>query len=253
MRWRRAGRSRSGRRFFLNAISHDLRTPLNGMLLQANLAEIGLSDGDPETVAAAVAEIKNSAKAAAELLNGFLEYARLDWAADNNTITRFDLAELLRDTINLSTAAADERRLYLRGHSPAGLFVETDRSKVDRILLNLIGNALKFTEQGGVRVEVERTGPTVEIHVIDTGVGIDPALQEKLFEEFFQVHNGERDRRKGFGLGLTIAHRLARQIGGDVTVRQRPRTGEPVHVDPAWRGLPGGRGARGAPVVPVGA
>jgi signal transduction histidine kinase len=86
------------------------------------------------------------------------------------------------------------------------------------VLGNLIGNAVKFTQAGGVRVEVDCAGADLEIHVIDTGVGIAAEDRERLFEEFFQVKNHERDRRKGFGLGLAISRRLARQLGGDINV-----------------------------------
>ena len=204
--------------YFLNAISHDLRTPLNGLMLQANLAEVGLLSGDPQTTAAAVSEIKSSAKATADLLNGFLEYARLDWATEANVHTRFDLAQFASESISIMQANADEKRLLLRAQVPTGAAVYTDRSKLERIVQNLLSNAIKFTEVGGIRMEMEIDSSMLKIHVIDTGPGIDPNFKERLFEEFFQLHNHERDRRKGFGLGLTIARRLARQLGGDVTL-----------------------------------
>ena len=102
--------------------------------------------------------------------------------------------------------------------------------KLERILNNLVSNAVKFTERGGVRIEVERTGGGLEIHVIDTGIGIVPDAQERLFDEFYQLHNRERDRRKGFGLGLSIARRLARHLGGDVTVDSAPGRGSRFSV-----------------------
>ena len=93
------------------------------------------------------------------------------------------------------------------------------------MLANLLSNAIKFTERGGVRVEVEREADVVRIYVIDTGVGIPADAQDRLFDEFFQVRNPERSRQKGFGLGLAIARRLARQFGGDVTVDSSPGHG----------------------------
>lgn len=210
---------------FLNAISHDLRTPLNGLMLQVSLAEIGLASGEPETVAAAVAEIKNSAKATTALLTGFLDYARLDWAPEKVKRSQFDLVSLLREIVSLVRHSADEKRLYVRCSAPEALTVETDRSKLKQVLLNLAANAIKFTDQGGLRMEVERSGSSVEIHVIDSGMGIEPALKARLFDEFFQLRNGERDRSKGFGLGLTIAHRLACQLGGDIAVESSVGSG----------------------------
>ncbi len=250
--------------FFLNAISHDLRTPLNGLLLQANLAEIGAASKDPETVATAVAEIKASAKATAELLNGFLEYARLDWANERNVISRFNLAEVVRQAVVMNAAAAGEKRIELIANVPSELSVETDRAKLERVVLNLVSNAVKFTDKGSVRVEVEQTGRALEIHVIDSGVGIDPTTMDHVFDEFFQAHNSERDRRKGFGLGLNIARRLARQIGGDITCASALGRGSRFSLqlpeakvggagpDPAPAGEPASAAARTAAVVVVG-
>ena len=206
--------------FFLNAISHDLRTPLNGLLLQANLAEVGMAASDPETVRRAVVDIKAGARATAQLLDSFLEYARLEaGGGDRNVLAPVDLSAAVRDAVAASNALASEKGLYLKGNVPAGLTVTTDRTKLGRILANLVGNAVKFTDAGGVRVEAEQSGgAAVQIHVIDTGCGIAPEDQDRLFEEFFQGHNHERNRAKGFGLGLSIAHRLAQQLGGQITV-----------------------------------
>src|SRR4051812_7025496 len=216
--------------FFLNAVSHDLRTPLNGVLLQANLVEIGAQTGDRELLEESIAQIKSCAAASAELLNNFLEYARLDWAMEKNALATVDLAAVLQGIVRLSMPAAEQKGLYLRAQAPTHLSMRTDRVKLERILNNLVSNAVKFTEQGGVRIEVERAGAGVEMHVIDTGIGIAPEAQERLFDEFYQLHNRERDRRKGFGLGLSIARRLARHLGGDVTVDSAPGRGSRFSV-----------------------
>ena len=207
--------------FFLNAVSHDLRTPLNGLLLQSNLAEMGAARGDAETVKSAVHEIQRGAKAAAELLDGLLEYARLEGAgADQPAPVPVDVGTVVGNVVAASGAAAAQKGLSLRSNVPVDLVVAADRQRLERILTNLVTNAVKFTDHGGVRVEVERERDNrpLRIHVIDTGIGIAPEHRARLFEEFFQVHNAERSRSKGFGLGLAIARRLARQMGGDVTV-----------------------------------
>lgn len=220
--------------FFLNAISHDLRTPLNGLVLQANLAELGASTHDTDALRQALQEIKNSARVAGEMLDSFLEYARLDAsdggqngkamagsktsASASAATPPFNLTDVLRSIVESHQAAARGKGIELTVRAPARLNVRSDRSRVERILNNLLSNALKFTQKGSVRLEVEYAGSNVEIHVIDTGIGIAPEHRERLFEEFYQVHNHERDRNKGFGLGLAIARRLARQLGGDINV-----------------------------------
>ena len=204
--------------FFLNAISHDLRTPLNGLMLQASLADMSAETGDVDGMRHAARDMKASAKATGELLDTLLEYARLDWTTDPNNITAFRLRDVVDAATEPHRPAAQDKGVTLRNNCPPDLVLSTDRQKLERVLSNLVGNAVKFTPAGGVRVEVDRAAGGAEVHVVDTGVGIDPAGHDRLFEEFFQVQNHERDRRKGFGLGLSIARRLARQLGGDVTV-----------------------------------
>ena len=219
--------------FFLNAISHDLRTPLNGILLQTSLAEIGVATGDAQTTEAAIREIKASARAAADLLDSFLEYARLAADVGCPPATNTDLGAAVRDVAAAFDAAAAKKGLSLRVSAPpaGALVLRSDRQCLARVLNNLVSNAIKFTDRGGVRVEVERETDVVRVHVTDTGVGISPADQERLFEEFFQVNNKERSPNKGFGLGLAIARRLARQLGGDVTVQSTPGRGSRFTVE----------------------
>lgn len=202
--------------FFLNAVSHDLRTPLNGLTLQASLAEIGLASNDADAVRQAVAGMKSSARATADLLESLLEYTRLDWISEPNNASPFSLKDAVEAACLTPRATAVRNGLTLVNRVPAGLIMTSDRVKFERILGNLLTNAVKFTRTGGVRVEAQRSGHDLELHVIDTGIGIAPEHQDRIFEEFFQVHNHERDRSKGFGLGLPIARRLARQLGGDI-------------------------------------
>ena len=214
--------------FFLNAVSHDMRTPLNGMVLQSSVAELSLDTNDVEAAKKALAQIRSSATAASQLLDTLLEYARLETPTEPCT-DEFYLAEVLDQLSQRCQAMAEEKRVALRIAESNGLRLRTDRLKLDRILVNLVDNAIKFTgcaskldgatkHDGQVRVEFQQAGQNIEIHVIDNGVGIDPSLQHRLFEEFFQVQNHERDRNKGFGMGLAIAQRLARQLGGDISV-----------------------------------
>jgi len=204
--------------FFLNAISHDLRTPLNGLMLQASLAELGDSNNDPEMLRSALREIKSSARAAGEMLDSFLDYARLDHDGAKKELEIFPLIDALKKVASLHQATATGKSLELIVHAPPSLIVRTDRGKIERVLNNLVGNALKFTERGSVRIEVAHAGDNVEVHVIDTGIGIEHDHRVRLFQEFFQAHNPARDRSKGFGLGLAIARRLANQLGGDIGV-----------------------------------
>jgi signal transduction histidine kinase len=204
--------------FFLNAISHDLRTPLNGMVLNADLAELQIASGDHTAANQCISEIKHSVRLTADLLDGLLEYARMETAADQPVLVDFELNDLLIDVLNCHAALAAKKSIALtRGNCP-DLELRTDRLRLERILNNLIGNAIKFTDTGSVRIDVECSQSNVSISVVDTGIGIATDHQERLFEEFFQVQNDGRDRQKGFGLGLAICRRLVRQLGGELCV-----------------------------------
>jgi signal transduction histidine kinase len=211
--------------FYLNAISHDLRTPLNGLMLQANLAEIHLTSNDLDAAQQAIEEIKASTRLTADLLDGLLEFARLEVADDRTAAMDFDLGDLLRDILNSQAAAAAKKSLELACDSLSSVKMHSDRLRLERILNNLVGNAIKFTERGSVRVVVESDRQKVRICVIDTGIGIAPAHQGRLFEEFFQVKNDERDRQKGFGLGLAICRRLVQQLGGEIQLQSQVGVG----------------------------
>jgi signal transduction histidine kinase len=216
--------------FFLNAISHDLRTPLNGLVLHADLAELQIASGDQAAVQQSLAEIKASVRLTADLLDGLLEYARLETTGDQPVLANFDLGELLTDVLNSHAALAAKKSLALT-HSPCPTVkLRTDRLRLERILNNLITNAIKFTDAGSVRIDVECSHDGVEISVVDTGIGIKADHQKRLFEEFFQVQNHERDRQKGFGLGLAICNRLVRQLGGDLRVESEPGKGSKFTV-----------------------
>jgi signal transduction histidine kinase len=153
---------------------------------------------------------------------------------------------MLEEVVRSSRKAAEEKGLEIRWQCSAGLAVKSDRSKLDRIMQNLVANAIKYTERGAVRIEVQAAGAGVELHVIDTGVGIAAEDQPRLFDEFFTLHNHERDPKKGFGLGLAIARRLARQLGGDISLDSAPGRGSRFTVL-----LPDALAGRGAEQRPL--
>jgi signal transduction histidine kinase len=165
-----------------------------------------------------LAYITTNAKATAELLDSFLELGRLDWGGDENHVTTFELGHLLHRVVEASQPFARQKGLDLAAEAPPGLLIRTDRSKLEGIIRNLTNNGLKFTHAGSVRLDVAASGSDVTIRVTDTGTGIEAEHIERLFTEFFQGHNDERDRTKGYGLGLAIARRLSDQLGGDLAV-----------------------------------
>jgi signal transduction histidine kinase len=195
--------NRSKTQFFA-AASHDLRQPLHAMGLFA----AALSDRvhDPE-VQQVVHSINASVDALEGLFNELLDISKIDAGVIKPALSHFALAPLLERLRMDFEPEAFERRLVLRV-VPTRLFVHSDPVLLERILRNLIANALRYTWQGGVVVGARRRGREASIEVWDTGVGIEPEERQRVFEEFYQIGNPERNSRKGLGLGLSIVKRL---------------------------------------------
>ncbi|MEZ0267037.1 MAG: sensor histidine kinase [Phycisphaerae bacterium] len=211
--------------YFLNAVSHDLRTPLNGLSLQVDLAALTLDAGDATAAKKALVEARQSVEATARLVSHFLEIAHLDWDQDKFAPTTFGLTETVRRAAERSADDAAAKGLTLTVTGDDGLRVHTDQLKLERIVGQLVSNGVKFTVRGGVQVDVRLAGSDLTIDVTDTGVGISPADQARMFEEFFQGHNAARDHSRGVGLGLAVAKRLADQLKMELRVASEPGKG----------------------------
>ena len=204
--------------FFLNAISHDLRTPINGLVLQAHLADMSLEADDTDAAREAIESLKASAAATAETLGEFMELGRLGWENTTNRLETFAIDELVDRASRGFIATAKAAGLSLSIAAETHAQIRSDRLKIDRILRNLIGNAIKYTKKGGVSILLSIKNHDLLIDIVDSGVGVAPEHRDRIFEEFFQVNNRERDRQKGFGLGLPISRRLAEQLGGSIVL-----------------------------------
>jgi signal transduction histidine kinase len=202
--------------FFLNALSHDLRAPLHNVLLNAHLLKMSREPGEAGgEEAESVAMIMENAKAAGELVTRLLDFARVG-AQDQNAIERVPLTGMLCQIARRFQPAAEAKGLYVMVHGDEEGIASSDRQKLDRIISNLVDNGIKYTQRGGVSMEVVGEEGTVAIRITDSGIGIPPEAAPFLFDEFYQVSNHERDRSKGFGMGLAICKALADQIGADV-------------------------------------
>lgn len=207
--------------FFLNALSHDLRAPLHNVTLNAHLLKMS---SPHEAELQVINTIAENAVAAGELVTRLLEFARA--GEDRMEAERVQAeAAVLRPVVNRFRPLAQERGLYLRLEAPVDAEVWVDRQQFERVISNLVDNAIKFTEHGGITVELippvrlpgqEPGGGGVRVRVRDTGIGIPAHSAGHVFDEFYQVNNHERDRKKGFGIGLAICRSLARQFGGDI-------------------------------------
>lgn len=212
---------------FLAAASHDLRQPLHALgLFVSALAQSKAARQEPELVA----HIQSAVDALQNLLDAILDISRLDGGNVVPSIGCFPLSQVLdRLGQDLSLLAAQKGlRLKLR---PTRFWVRSDEKIVERILLNLVGNALRYTRTGGVLVSCRRRRDVLVVEVWDTGAGIPEHAREGIFEEYVQLANPERDRAKGLGLGLAICRRLADLLGIPLGVRSRPGRGSVFWIE----------------------
>jgi signal transduction histidine kinase/CheY-like chemotaxis protein len=206
---------------FLAAASHDLRQPIHALGLF--VAQLNNRLTDPETRHLA-GRIKAAIMALQGLLDALLDISRLDAGVVMPALTVVPVNHILERIEAAFALDATERNLRFRVVR-SRLAVHSDAVLLERILVNLVANAVRYASDGGVLVGCRRRGAQVRIEVWDTGIGIAPEHQEMIFQEFYQVGNPERDRGKGLGLGLSIAARLARLLGGRIDLSSIPGRG----------------------------
>lgn len=213
---------------FLTHAAHELRTPLTGILGLADLlAETTLSAEQTSYVRA----LRGSGSALLRLVDGYLDLSRLEAGHVEPTPVATSLEAVVEDVVELLAPSCQAKGLEIAGHvAPAlGGTVAVDPLLLRQVLINLAGNAVKFTETGGVAVEVERAtaaGETaVTFRVRDTGVGIAPEAVSRIFDAWERVEDEPSARAGGTGLGLAIARGIVERMGGRIEVTSRPGEG----------------------------
>lgn len=209
---------------FLASVSHELRTPLNAIITLSDLLEPVQSKREPREM---VQTIATSGRSLLKMINSILDLSRIEAGASAPTAQDFGLHELLAQVRRVLGVQASAKGLELGVWIGPGVpcrinGVEQD---LEEILINLIGNAIKFTKHGGVWVAVEKVGDGLEFRVRDTGIGIEQDAQNRIFESFVQADSSIIDRFGGTGLGLSIVKQLVLRNGGTITVDSEPGEG----------------------------
>jgi signal transduction histidine kinase len=230
-RVRAADRDRAA---FLAAVSHELRSPLNAIL---GFADILMTEVDGPLSAEAreeVEQIRGSGKHLLDLINDILEFSALESGQLKLTRTRVDLARVAWEVVREAAGIVGARPVVVRIEGDGGVYARADQRRVRQVLTNLVGNAIKFTQQGEVVVVVGRERRYARVSVRDSGPGISAQERAVIFEEYKQTKE-ERTRRRGTGLGLAIARRLVLMHGGKIDVDSEVGRGSVFHVRlPVW-------------------
>jgi signal transduction histidine kinase len=205
---------------FMANITHELRTPLQGIMGLSDLVTRGVYGPTVERQRQAMSDIKSSAKRLHSLIDDLLQLAMHDAGRSEVKLEPVDLDELLASTAASAQWLLGGKQLAVTVHVAPGVpTILTDRKKLNQILINLLSNAIKFTPDGGaITLHATSAESGVVIAVVDSGVGIPAEALARIFDEFYQVDGSSVREYGGVGLGLALVKRLTEQLGGSITV-----------------------------------
>ena len=211
---------------FLANMSHEIRTPMNAILGFTELLKRGFGKSERES-SHYLDTIHQSGKHLLGLINDILDLSKVEAGQLQVEKIACTPHQVVQAAVQELALKAREKgiRLGVRLQSPVPQHVQSDPARLRQVVLNLLSNAVKFTDRGGVEVVLGCSGTTYSIEVNDTGIGIDPAKIESMFDPFTQAEASITRRYGGTGLGLAISRRLARALGGDLTASSQPGVG----------------------------
>jgi len=200
-------------------MSHELRTPLNAILGYSELICDGIYGPVPEKMREVLTRVDQNGRHLLGLINAVLDLSKIEAGQLLLVLDEYDMRSLILDVAYTVESLAAEKGIALKTELPPELpRGRGDAQRISQVLLNLLGNALKFTDAGEVRIRGSASEDTFRVEVSDTGPGIAPQEQERIFEEFHQVDNSNTREKSGTGLGLAIAKKILQLHGGQIGV-----------------------------------
>jgi len=216
---------------FLATMSHELRTPLNSIIGFAGILNQGLAGPLNDEQKKQLGMVQNSAHHLLELINDVLDISKIEAGQLEIARNPFDLRGSLDKVVNLVSPMAERKGLPIYLHMTDTIDKFTgDQRRVEQILINLLNNAIKFTEMGEIKVSCSLRDSKVILSVSDTGIGIKPEDIETIFEPFRQIDTGLSRKYEGTGLGLSITRKLVNMMGGEIHVKSKEGVGSTFSV-----------------------
>lgn len=223
---------------FLANMSHELRTPLNAILGYTELILDNIYGDVPEKIQGVLERLEKNGRHLLSLINDVLDLSKIEAGQLTLNLSEYSMREVVQTVSSSVEALAAEKNLDLKVVVPEDLATgKGDEQRIAQVLLNLLGNAIKFTENGEVRVEVVVSNETFLVSVSDTGLGLSQSDQNHIFKEFHQVDSSSTRKKGGTGLGLSIAKSIIEMHGGRIWVESNLAKGStfsfslPVRVE----------------------
>ena len=213
---------------FLANMSHELRTPLNSILGFADVMLEELDGPLTDNMQNDLALIQKNGKHLLHLINDVLDMAKIEAGKMNLSLERFNIQDILEDVTSITQPFANSKSLavFIEAESDRNIDITADRTRIRQVMLNLVNNAIKFTEAGWVSIHAAHQDSRVLIRVRDTGISIPPENLETVFQEFTQVDTSSTRKTGGTGLGLPISRRLVEMHGGRLWAESNGVEGE---------------------------
>lgn len=211
---------------FLASMSHELRTPLNSIIGFTGIILMGMVGEISEEQKTQLTMVKNSANHLLSLINDLLDISKIEAGKVELSREKFQLDDVVREVVETFSPAVNEKGLALLTEVPEGITLFSDRRRIKQVLMNLVSNAVKFTDQGSVKLSARvLEGEFLEMSVADTGIGMQKESMNKLFEPFQQLDMSLTKKYEGTGLGLYLCKKLAALLGGDISVESEYEAG----------------------------
>ncbi len=211
---------------FLASMSHELRTPLNSIIGFTGILLMGMAGVLNEEQKTQLKKVKNNADHLLSLINDILDISKIEAGKVDVYIEKINLKNIVKDVIDTVSPMAKEKNLEIHYSIPKSIVLASDERRLKQVLMNLVSNAVKYTDKGSINIKVRALkNKTIKINIVDTGIGISKKNLEKLFQPFQQIDTSLTKKQAGTGLGLYLCKKLLNLLGGSISVNSEYRKG----------------------------